>query len=88
MVILRIPLDDPGKDKYTALMVHLRILGAPKHYCTLPHEHLVTTLREMVRRNARPQAFWNWLTTERLYLVYDSDNQTFHIGKKDQTNGY
>jgi len=86
MLILSIPSFDPGKDKYTALMAHLRILGAPKHYCTLPHEHLVTALREMVRRNARPQTFWYWLMTERLYLVYDYDNQTFYIGKKDQTN--
>ena len=86
MVILCIPLDDPGKDKYTALMAHLRILGAPKHYCALPHEHLVTALREMVRRNAKPPAFWNWLTTERLYLVCDYEDQTFYIGKKDQTD--
>jgi hypothetical protein len=86
MLILSIPLDDPGEDKYTALMAHLRILGAPKHYCTLPHEHLVTALREMVRRNARPQAFANWLLAERMYLILDYDNQTFHIGKKDQTD--
>ncbi len=86
MLILSIPLDDPGKDKYTALMSHLRILGAPKHYCTLPHEHLVTASREMVRRNAKPRDFSSWLTTERLYLVYDYDDQTFHIGKKEQTN--
>lgn len=86
MAILSIPLDDPGKDKYTALMAHLRILGAPKHYCALPHAHLVTTLREMVRRNAKPRDFSSWLLAERMYLVYDSDNQTFNIGKKEQTN--
>jgi hypothetical protein len=86
MVILSIPLNDPGRDKYTALMAHLRILGAPKHYCTLPHEHLVTALREMVRRQVKPPAFANWIITERLYLVYDYDDQTFHIGKKEQTN--
>ena len=86
MVILRIPLDDPGKDKYTALMAHLRILGAPKHYCTLPHEHLVTALREMVRRNAKPRDFSSWLLAERMYLILDYDNQTFDIGKKDQTD--
>jgi hypothetical protein len=86
MVILSIPLGDPGKDKYTALMAHLRILGAPQHYCVLPHAHIVSVLRGIVRRQAKPQSFWNWLTTERLYLVYGYEDQTFYIGKKDQTN--
>jgi len=86
MVILSIPLDDPGEDKYTALMAHLRILGAPQHYCVLPHAHIVAVLHGLAMRKVRSGPFMNWLLAERMYLTLGYDNQTFDIGKKDQTD--
>jgi len=84
--VVSIPFIHPGEDKYTALMVHLRILGAPKHYCALPHAHLVSVLRGIAKNKVAPGPFTGWLETARLRLTCDETKATFSIAKKEQTN--
>lgn len=87
-IVVIIPIEDPGADRYTAIKVQLRMLGVPVEAIPVRHNNMTTLLMWMVnrpqffdQRSAPLRAFTRWMIDNRLYVIHDVFSQSYLIRK-------
>jgi hypothetical protein len=82
-LVMIVPEKDPGADRYTAIKVHLRLLGAPPSAIPAGHGGLAVLLMWMAKK---PTYFGNtgsalptWIKTNNLYVTHDVFSKTYQI---------
>ena len=82
-IVMIVPEEDPGADRYAAIKVHLRMLGVPPDAIPAWHGGLAVLLMWMAKKPGyfgnRTTALPNWIKANNLYVTHDVFSATYQI---------
>lgn len=85
-IVVIVPDKDPGADRYTAIKVQLRMLGAPVNAIPAGYGGLAVLLQWMVKKPGYfgngTTALPNWLKRNNLYITHDVFSRNYHINRR------